>query len=150
MSWISQIFVRNAMMNKLVLVIVCLNGVYDLVCSILILLSHKHMLSTLHIGMFDQNVFVPGQELWHRMLEYWIFTYGTVRLMSALLDSPELHIISAATYFFEALAYYVESWWFHSEIRHLQFLFISCTAIGVSQLWLVRNYKSPSRKKLFI
>jgi len=57
-----------------------LNGIYDILCAMAILdILDVPVLQTLHLSMF----LLPIDELCKRMMAYWIFTYGIIRLCSS-------------------------------------------------------------------
>jgi len=79
------------------------NGIYDMGCCIAILTLPLWRISTLHISVFSDDLGNIGSMLWHRLLAYWIFTYGIARFASAVVRHPALDGISAATYLIEAI-----------------------------------------------
>ena len=87
-------------------IIIGVNGVYDIICSISILLLGNCRISRLHITMFTDNVHNIGNELWHRHLAYWILTYGCVRLMLIINNDNKL---CAMTYLLEGISYILET-----------------------------------------
>ena len=110
--------------------VVGLNGVYD---SISILAPCKNMLSVLHVQIFQDDVSAVGCLLWHRLMAYWVLTYGMVRLASAVYCHRVLHALSAGTYFVEAMAYMLEGFYFRTVMRHQNFLICSCFALCLWQ-----------------
>ena len=57
--------------------IIKINGVYDVLCSLTILKwLNIPLLNDLHLSMFKNE----ENEVTKRMLAYWIFTYGIIRL----------------------------------------------------------------------
>lgn len=69
------------------------NGLYDVFCALSIV-SLDNVASRLHVEMFTEPEDVP-----HRILAYWIFTYGLIRLYSGLFGEFAL---GALTYLIEA------------------------------------------------
>jgi hypothetical protein len=79
--------------------IIKLNGLYDILCAISILDLDRDigidlaMLKNLHLSMFlnrfvngsiaDNDVDISKNALLKRVLAYWIFTYGAIRLFSS-------------------------------------------------------------------
>ncbi len=101
------------MWHQVLSYIIKLNGLYDILCAISILDWDKNIgidipvLKTLHLSMF-LNHFVNGSiadtdndtsknALLKRVLAYWIFTYGAIRLFSS-----ENRVI-AYSYYIEAV-----------------------------------------------
>lgn len=121
-------------MDIFVQTLVGVNGLYDITCSLLILMSCRNIMSSLHIRIFTDDICAVGDLLWHRILAYWILTYGIVRLSSCLCHHPALDVLSAATYVVEALAYLLESTIFQSTIRHGVFLVVSCSLLSALQI----------------
>jgi hypothetical protein len=77
------------------------NGLYDLACALSILWGPSggalHALSHLHLGMYRDAQEAP---VFRRMLAYWIFTYGGVRVACGLHANVR---VGCLTYFLEAL-----------------------------------------------
>lgn len=94
------------------------NGIYDMGCCIAILTLPLWRISTLHISVFSDDLGNIGSMLWHRLLAYWIFTYGIARFASAVVRHPALDGISAATYLIEAITYGAETWTFRATLRN--------------------------------
>jgi hypothetical protein len=86
---------------RLACVILLANGVYDLACALSILWNPSgwalHALSQLHLGMYSNAQEDP---VFRRMLAYWIFTYGGVRVACGLHADAR---VGSLTYFLEAL-----------------------------------------------
>lgn len=80
--------------------IIFINGIYDILCALSILrYINIPLLNTLHLSMFMKN---QNQcPLFERILAYWIFTYGIIRLSGNSL------LIS--------LSYYMESLFIANE-----------------------------------
>jgi hypothetical protein len=67
--------------------IIKLNGIYDILCSFAILKwMNIPLLNELHLSMFKKE----QDEVSKRMLAYWIFTYGIIRLS----DDKQLILLS--------------------------------------------------------
>ena len=75
-------------------VLLIINGIYDLACSILVF----PVLSSLHTGMFAETSPVT-----RRLLAYWILTYGSSRLAVGMTSGSCL--VAALTYFAEAFCF---------------------------------------------
>lgn len=76
-----------------------INGAYDIVCATSILFLPTipifHFFSHLHSDMFiDKDDFAK------RLLAYWIYTYGAIRLAAG----AHFDILACVTYFLEAAA----------------------------------------------
>jgi hypothetical protein len=88
--------------------LVKLNGVYDILCAIAILDIWRFsgtaisVLQNLHLSMFLLPVNDRPNELCKRMIAYWIFTYGIIRVFSS-----EPRVI--------AYSYYVEAMFIANE-----------------------------------
>lgn len=82
-------------MSELITPLLVLNGTYDLLCASSILWIPKCELSQLH-----PNMFISTSPMIQRLLAYWIFTYGLVRLAAGW--NPSFQKLAAATYFLEA------------------------------------------------
>jgi hypothetical protein len=91
--------------SEIINLILLLNGVYDILCSVGILwLSDMpvfSVLSKLHIEMFAKKEHNENPVI-RRLLSYWLMTYGMVRIAAGLSRTPHLYIIAAMTYFVEA------------------------------------------------
>ena len=97
----------------LINVIVMINGIYDILCSLCILqIINIPTLNTLHVTMFSSNDVSKLSEREKRILAYWILTYGWVRLLIGLTDNK---ILVCITYFVEVAAIYNE-WFIHKQI----------------------------------
>ena len=67
--------------------IIKINGIYDILCSFAILKwVNIPLLNGLHLSMFKKE----QDEVTERMLAYWIFTYGIIRLS----DDKQLILLS--------------------------------------------------------
>ena len=86
--------------------LICINGLYDIVCSVCILYFPYTHLGKLHISCFRHGR-VCGA--FNRALAYWIFTYGAVRAASGFRTSKLGYILSCITYAIEATAYFNET-----------------------------------------
>lgn len=80
-------------------IIFYLNGIYDILCALtLIKMIHIPYLADLHPSLMQK----PFDPIATRMLGYWIFTYGMMRLS----HDPKMITLS---YYIEALALLYES-----------------------------------------
>uniref|UniRef100_A0A6C0HHM5 Uncharacterized protein n=1 Tax=viral metagenome TaxID=1070528 RepID=A0A6C0HHM5_9ZZZZ len=116
------------LLYKILLYLVKLNGVYDIICAMSILdvfgILDIPVLQNIHLSMF----LLPLEEssepnkLCKRMLAYWIFTYGIIRLYSS-----EPHVISRS-YYIEAIFIANES--LVKNTMHInKAYFVICTSI---------------------
>ncbi len=84
--------------------IVFLNGIYDIICAYCIMFAPNTLMGSLHTSIFiDATKLAP---LTCRMLAYWLYTYGGVRISIIYTDTK---IIVASTYFIEAAVYAYET-----------------------------------------
>jgi hypothetical protein len=91
------------------------NGVYDILCALSIL-SHGKLplvgcLAQLHSTMYKEEIQKRDlfDSVFKRMLAFWIFTYGCIRLVAGLDASYFMDILAAVSYFIEAVAFEYES-----------------------------------------
>ena len=117
--------------------IVGFNGVYDIACCISILMFPHSLLSTLHISIFSTDLGEIGKELWHRILAYWIFTYGTVRLCAAVYRSPVLDGLCAMSYLIEGISYGMEKRYYMSTLQNAGF--VSSSSLCLFIILLLRT-----------
>jgi len=81
--------------------IVYMNGIYDILCALSILeYINIPILNDIHVSMFD-CVNQCENKLFERVLAYWIFTYGIIRI------SGDPRLIS--------FSYYIESGFIANE-----------------------------------
>jgi len=103
-------------------VIVILNGIYDIACSLSILgIIDSPFLSTIHLNLF----ILETNQLFKRCLAYWIFTYGIIRMTNSSKLIP--------------YSYYIEALFFANEILNgtvyiLPTLFVVVTSIFIG-IW---------------
>lgn len=77
-----------------------LNGIYDIISAISILFFCN--MSNLHLDMFKNK----QEMIIRRLLAYWIFTYGIIRLYTGVYNDYKLGSI---TYLIEAFCFEYES-----------------------------------------
>ena len=96
-------------------ILLILNGIYDICCSLAIINNYS-FLSKIHVLMFNSLIN-------QRILAYWIFTYGIVRLYCGLYN---LAILSIITYLLEAFffeyEYYVSKKLDRNKLNYVTFL----------------------------
>lgn len=85
-------------------VILVINGLYDIMCA-LGLLSNWGVLEYLHLSLFCRHQDISNS-MFKRFLGYWIFTYGTTRLVCGLNGYTHLASLS---YIIEALCFEYEA-----------------------------------------
>lgn len=107
--------------------VIFLNGIYDMACAATHLLGHRGnswLLSRLHADMLEP-------EIQQRMLAYWIFTYGIVRLaaFSSALQSWECMV--SCSYSAEAAAYALEGFYF-GTVDKKKAAWVSLTSIALA------------------
>ena len=108
--------VRGA--DGLLAAVVAFNGAYDIACCLAILVLRRGRLAAMHVSMFARAPCAAGDELWHRLLAYWILTYGTVRLAAGVGHNASVDVLCAASYAVEALAYAAETHCHRTVARH--------------------------------
>ncbi len=91
------------MWNAIIPVLLLCNGTYDMVCaaSILWAKDKSTLLARLHLSMFQDSV-DKSSPLFQRMLAYWIFTYGMMRITAALMPATCMLALGILSYFVEA------------------------------------------------
>ena len=106
-----------------------LNGMYDVACSLTIIFirNPKNFLANLHITMFKDHEEQLPTPLSRRLLAYWIFTYGMVR-MTALNFSWYAYFAVACTYFVEGMALSLEELLYKNTVpwKSLSVSVLSC------------------------
>jgi hypothetical protein len=114
--------------------ILILNGIYDIICVCSILFQNQipelQFFADLHPKMFKEKSDLPVLQ---RILAYWIFTYGIVRLYAGFY--PECYSIAAYTYFIEAFCIFYE----YKEGKTIDFytsIFVSIFSLGIG-LWIL-------------
>ena len=99
---------------------IVINGFYDIFCAIYLVTFKKHTLwlndichKTIHTGMFTNDLSCKER----RLLAYWIFTYGYMRLCTGFtfqkydefsFNHPLL-LTAAASYFLEGTLFEIEA-----------------------------------------
>lgn len=84
--------------------VVFFNGIYDIICACCIMFAPNTLMGSLHTSIFiDSTKLTP---LNCRMLAYWLYTYGIIRIGIIYTDTK---LIVASTYFIEAAAYAYET-----------------------------------------
>lgn len=104
--------------------IIYLNGIYDILCAISILLHQQKsiqikipVLSELHLKMFNQT---PVSE---RLLAFWIFTYGMIRISNHSL-------LISYSYYLEAIFFFNEYMNATVDAKKAFFVIVSSLMLG--------------------
>lgn len=118
-------------------VILLSNGIYDVICSMCILWRNQthSIISTLHTGMFRDEC----NEKTERILAYWVFTYGMVRIIAGIQPSRTAYIMAATTYFSEAVCLEYES--YIGEMHKGKVRFVSVVSMGLGLFLLNASCK---------
>ncbi len=99
--------------------IVCINGLYDIMCAVGILFLPNTVgftgLAKLHPTMFRDPA-IQDHPIVRRLLAYWLITYGCVR-MAVFNHDMAVDFLAASTYFIEAWAYAYEDLAYETTIR---------------------------------
>jgi len=107
--------------NSILQNIILLNGIYDILCAFSILnIIYIPFLDKIHISMFneyDANL--------HRILAYWIFTYGMIRIIHC--DNYSNSLVSAS-YCVEAACIFNEGI-IHDKIIRPKCIFVTGSCI---------------------
>jgi len=94
--------------------ILILNGLYDILCGCCILWQCETIQLFVYLGSLHPTMFIEPNHSNHpvirRLLAYWLFTYGLVRLFAGMTEEFYLDIVAAITYFLEAFCYEYERW----------------------------------------
>lgn len=127
-----SIYPENKGCMELLLVV---NGTYDMMCSFSILFLNEsnslYFLSKLHATIFLREEDY-GNAVLHRLLAYWLATYGAVRLSSGLVNDDALRVCAVSTYLIEAFAYINEAIVGKVVARKVAFVSFSSIFVAVS------------------
>ena len=118
-------------MTSVILAVVFVNGVYDVFCFLGIMwLRELPIVSTLHIGIFKEDELTP---LTKRILAFWIFTYGVIRVLAGAFghDNHVIYFAAELTYFIEVFAYEYELFAFNSVISY-KVRMITLTSLSIT------------------
>jgi hypothetical protein len=118
-------------MNLILKWLIFVNGIYDLLCAVAILLFPNTLIGKLHLSIFNKNIHCHVNI---RLLAYWIITYGYIRLF-ILQQSKCINILVALTYFIEAIAYVYEDIYYNTTIKY-KTAFISISSLIIGSLLL--------------
>ena len=116
-------------------VLVIVNGVYDVVCALCILVVPDDTwvlssLAAMHKTMLKKNEEnVASHPLVRRLLAYWVSCYGFTRL-AVITQLPYMQRLAALTYFLEALAWSLEAY-VHSSASKSKSLFVIVTSCAM-------------------
>ena len=117
--------------------ILIINGIYDIICSLAIL-SKKTFFQDLHLGIFMD--YMSTNERAKRMMAYYIASYGLIRLFAGLYPSPITYMISAVTYYMEAVVFQYEGLSEPVDPFRLHFITVSSVIIGSALLFYGRQF----------
>ena len=85
---------------NIVQIVLLLNGLYDIICSLCILFR-------IQIFFLHPNIFLNNHnKIINRLLAFWIMTYGFIRLLASF--NSQYILIASITYFIEAFYYLYE------------------------------------------
>ena len=88
--------------------ILVFNGIYDVICAVSLIWFYDifpfTLFSRLHITMYKDNEVIENKII-RRLLAYWIFTYGIIRIYAGL---NEIGILGSLSYFIESLCFLIE------------------------------------------
>jgi hypothetical protein len=121
-----------------------LNGVYDVACALCMLWLPASLLGRLHLSVFSRHTKDA-----HRLLAYWVLTYGLDRIIAGLWRSPPTDAIAALSYLVEAAAYYNEAS-VHNSVHVGKASFVYLTSLVLSALVALRMciaHEPPSNTK---
>jgi hypothetical protein len=109
-----------------------LNGVYDVVCALCMLWLPASLLGRLHLSVFSRHTKDS-----HRLLAYWVLTYGIDRIIAGLSRSSPTDAIAALSYLVETAAYYNEAS-VHASVHVGKARFVYLTSLLLSALVALR------------
>ena len=138
---------KNCYFNKSVIhIIIQLNGLYDIICGLLILLfpyfNHLHyklykkhfifMIEYNNLSSHNLSIQVSNNII-KRLLAYWIITYGIIRLLyinnSNLNKSNKIsNYIVLSTYIIEIIVWFNE-YYIYNLTYFIDFFFVVCMCL---------------------
>ena len=108
--------------------IIFINGIYDIICGLSILLLPNSYIANIHPLIFNDEYL--NNSLLKRLLAYWIITYGFIRI-SIIIPSLTIKILIALSYFIEAYAFTYEYILFKTTIYYKTlWIFSSASLLG--------------------
>ena len=108
--------------------IIFINGIYDIICGLSILLLPNSYIANIHPLIFNDEYL--KNPLLKRLLAYWIITYGFIRI-SIIIPSLTIKILIALSYFIEAYAFTYEYILFKTTIYYKTlWIFSSASLLG--------------------
>jgi hypothetical protein len=116
--------------------ILIINGVYDIICGVNILLFHN-AISNWHPSMFRDGLPDPQTR---RILAYWILTNGVVRLYTGLVGDHHIQIIAAMTYFTEAGCFSYENFVAGTLVEY-KAGFVTITSLILGVILIMNHYR---------
>jgi len=131
--------------STIVKTILIANGAYDITCAISILWLHSYpvfkQIALLHPKMISYKADVAqkgNDSIVRRLLAYWLFICGFVRLMAGIhLMDTTLVKLALLTYIFECITVEYEHFAFHSMIpwkAHFVSIFSGLLAVIIIRL----------------
>lgn len=133
---------------NLILLIIFVNGIYDLLCAVAILFYPNTIIGNIHPSIFnshprarqpDARMRKYAQEdcadqLKNRLLAYWLITYGSIRCF-ILHENKTINLLIALSYFIEAFAYGYEYIYYKTTIKY-KVVWISLSSLIIGSLLL--------------
>ena len=130
------------------------NGAYDILCALSILRLFTRInpespvsillypFSKLHITMFSEDTDQSNPVI-QRILAYWIFTYGMIRVIAGMYPNPTIQLAAAFTYFIEASSFEFERSVGNTMVPHKAY-FVSISSFILGSVLLIDLYSSGS------
>ena len=123
-----------------------INGIYDILCAFSILgvsFPLSTYLSELHPEMIRDDC--SDNPVTRRILAYWIFTYGVIRLIAGIYPREDYFVVASVTYFIEAFALEYESYLGYARYP-IQIHFVSLFSIILGFLTINKNITNFMKK----
>jgi len=115
--------------KKIIIYAVIINGIYDVICCLIILKTipfEVPILSNLHLSVIKN--YEEKNEIFKRFYAYWIFTYGIMRIFG----NNKLRSIS---YFIEAMFFMNETIYFSVYQEKTFFVITLCLFLSLILLY---------------
>lgn len=95
-----------------------LNGIYDVICAISLIWFYDifpfSLFSRLHITMYKDKEVIENKII-KRLLAYWIFTYGIIRIQAGI---NEWKMLGSITYFIEGFCFLIEDFMDNKVVKY--------------------------------
>ena len=114
----------NYKLEKILSIILIINGVYDIICAVSILYFPKVLFAKIHTKMYIDS----STLLSNHFLAYWILTNGIIRLFSGIYS--KMYFAAAITYFVEIFVFINEMTTEKMKLLHVFFVVITSFIIG--------------------